>query len=237
MNRRAAAVLGLIALLAPAADAREATADLAIVLAIDVSQSIDAEHYALQMEGIAAAFVSPEVQHSLFSGQHRTVLVAVVQWSTRPALALPWTVLTKEADADRLAQRIRTMAREGNGFTCMSRALRTIADKLILQAPMHAERRVVDVSGDGRDNCNPADPVARVRDDLVADGVTINGLPILEGDEADTLEAWYRANVAGGPNSFVLPAEGFDDFERAFRRKFIVEVSAGPAATSQQARR
>ena len=233
---RAALVLTVLALLAPPASAREAEADLAIVLAIDVSQSIDAEHYALQMQGIAAAFDSAEVQHGLFSGQHRTVLVAIVQWSSRPEVTLPWTVLSGPQDASRLSGRIRAMRRAGSGFTCMSKALRSIADKLLPQAPMRAERRVIDVSGDGRDNCNPADPVRGVRDELVADGVTVNGLPILEGEEAGTLEQWYREHVVGGPNSFNLPADGFDDFERAFRRKFTAEISAGPAAV-QQARR
>ena len=70
-----------------------------------------------------------------------------------------------------------------------------------------------------------------VRSDLVAEGVTINGLPILEGREADTLEEWYADNVIGGPFSFVLPAEGYDDFARAIRRKFLVEISLAVAAS------
>ena len=94
------------------------------------------------------------------------------------------------------------------------------------QLPVPAERRVVDVSGDGHDNCNSLESVSHVRDDLVADGVTVNGLPILEGDEADTLEGWYRDNVVGGPGAFLVPAAGFEDFERAIRRKFLTEISS-----------
>ena len=109
----------------------------------------------------------------------------------------------------------------------MSMALLSIADKVLTQLPIPAEHLLVDVSGDGRDNCNPQETVDQVRDSMVADDISVNGLPILEGDEADTLEEWYREHVIGGPGSFLLPASGFDDFERAIRRKFVVEISAG----------
>jgi len=141
-------------------------------------------------------------------------------------VTLPWTLLTSKEDVAALSQRLRTMRRADEGFTCMSVALRSIADKLLTRMPVPADRVVVDVSGDGAENCNPPEPVTQVRDDLVALGVTINGLPILEGDEADTLEEWYRDHVIGGQNSFLLPAAGFDDFERAIRRKFVTEISA-----------
>ena len=87
---------------------------------------------------------------------------------------------------------------------------------------------LVDVSGDGRENCNPDQPPAAVRDELNAAGVTVNGLPILEGDEGPTLETWYRENVMGGPGSFILPADGFGDFGRAIRQKFMIEISGKP---------
>jgi hypothetical protein len=87
---------------------------------------------------------------------------------------------------------------------------------------------VIDISSDGHDNCNLNPPVDVLRDALVADGVTINGLPILEGDEAATLEAWYKAHVIGGPSAFTVPAHGDGDFERALRRKFVTEISAVP---------
>ncbi len=107
----------------------------------------------------------------------------------------------------------------------MSRALHMIADKLLPLMPAEAERTVVDVSGDGSDNCNPLEKVDAVRDRLAAEHVTINGLPILEGDEADTLAAWYTAHVIGGPGAFIQPAAGFDDVGRAMRNKFALEIS------------
>ena len=104
------------------------------------------------------------------------------------------------------------------------------------QVPAKATRTVIDVSGDGSDNCNPLEPTKAVRDELVGYNVTINGLPILEGKEAGTLEGWYKENVMGGGGAFVLPAEGFGDFGRAIRQKFVVEVSGnspGPSRRSQ----
>lgn len=222
---RLAALLGVLA--APAA-AQTERVDLALVLAVDVSQSVDAARYALQMNGLAVALEAREVQASILSGPHQSMLIALVQWSSRPALSLPWTLLTSAADVQHVAARIRRMRRASNGFTCMSAALRTIADKLLTQLPVPAERAVVDVSGDGRENCNPVETVDQIRDELAAGGVTVNGLPILEGDEAATLEAWYRDHLIGGPNAFLVPAESFDDFDRAIRRKFVTEISMLP---------
>ena len=203
--------------------------DLALVLAVDVSASVDPGRFEVQMRGIARALEDPRVQAAMFSGPHGAVLVSLVQWANRPTLSVPWTLLAGPRDARRLAADIRRVARVENGFTCLSVALRSIADKLLLQLPVPAERVVVDVSGDGRDNCNRA-PVADVRDELAAAGVTVNGLPILEGDEAGTLEAWYRDHVIGGPGAFLIPAHGYADVERAIRHKFATEVGLGPPA-------
>ncbi len=79
----------------------------------------------------------------------------------------------------------------------------------------------------GVENCNPEQQPAAVRDELAASGVTVNGLPILEGEEGPVLEQWYRENVMGGPGSFILPANGFGDFGRAIRQKFMIEISGG----------
>ncbi len=224
------ALLWLLLLAMPAAPAAAQTerVDLALVLAVDVSESVDAARFTLQMDGIATALEAREVQASVLSGPHRSMLIALVQWSTRPALSLPWTLLTSADDVQRFAARVRHLRRASNGFTCMSAALRSIADKLLTQLPVPADRSVVDVSGDGQENCNPPEIVDRVRDELAGAGVTVNGLPILEGDEATTLEAWYRDHLIGGPNAFLVPAESFDDFDRAIRRKFVTEISALP---------
>jgi hypothetical protein len=204
------------------------SADMALVLAVDVSGSVDAERYALQMEGIARTFEDRQIQDAILAGQHHAIFVTLVEWSNRPVIAVPWTLIASAADARAFAGHIRAAPRADDQFTCMAAALELVADKVLPFLPGSAERVIIDVSGDGRDNCNPTKPVDAVRDAIVAAGITINGLPILEGDEAATLEQWYRDHVIGGRASFLIPAAGFSDFERAMRRKFIAEVSGVP---------
>ncbi len=114
--------------------------------------------------------------------------------------------------------------------------LRYVSDKMATQIPEPATRVIVDVSGDGTDNCNPDELASAVRDELAASGVTINGLPILEGDEFGKLKSWYRDNVIAGPGAFLMPANGFEDFGRAIRQKFVVEVSEAAVEVSEAAR-
>jgi hypothetical protein len=199
--------------------------DTALVLAVDVSGSVDPERYALQMQGIASAFIDAEVETNILAGRHHAMLVALVQWSDKPVVTIPWRRIASEDDATAFADAVRRAPRTAEEFTCMSRALHMIADKLLPLMPTETERTVIDVSGDGSDNCNPREKVDAVRDQLAAEHVTINGLPILEGDEADTLAAWYTAHVIGGPGAFIQPAAGFDDVGRAMRNKFALEIS------------
>jgi hypothetical protein len=214
----------LVSALARAAE----RADTALVLAVDVSGSVDPYRYLLQMQGIARAFEDAEVQANAVSGRHGRMLVALVEWSDKPVISIPWTLIASAEDATAFADRVLRTPRAAADFTCMAKALQVIADKLLPLAPMPAGRTVIDVSGDGHDNCNPERPVDTIRDELVALHVTINGLPILEGEEAATLDDWYRQHVIGGPGAFALPAYGFDDFARAMRDKFALEVSAVP---------
>jgi len=201
------------------------TVDTALVLAVDVSQSVNDARFALQMDGIAKAFEDDEVQRSILSGPHRAIFVTLVEWSDKAAVAVPWTLIASTDDAKAFAATLRKTPRHGAEFTCMSRALQLIEDKILPFLPMPANRMVVDVSSDGHDNCNLAPTVDQMRDQLVAGGVTINGLPILDGDEAATLDPWYKAHVIGGASAFTVPAHGYDDFERAMRRKFVTEIS------------
>jgi hypothetical protein len=200
--------------------------DTALVLAVDVSESVNTERYALQMAGISKTFEDPEIQQMILSGPNHSMFVALVEWSSRAFLSIPWTLITSPGDAEAFAEKIERTPRFDNQFTCLARALQVVRDKVLPFLPVTANRTIVDVSGDGRDNCNTTPPVDAVRDQLVLGGVTINGLPILEGDEAATLEDWYMQHVIGGPAAFLVPALGFPDFERAMRKKFLVEVSS-----------
>jgi hypothetical protein len=228
IRARLAAALAVLLAALPAGErarGREERADAALVLAVDVSGSVDAARYRLQMEGIARTFEDKAVQEAMLNGPHRAVFVTLVEWSNRAAVSVPWTLITDADDAAAFAVRVRGAARVDDQFTCMGAALRLVADKVLPFLPAPSDRVVIDVSGDGRDNCNPAEPVDAVRNELVAGGATINGLPILEGDEALTLEPWYRAHVIGGPGAFLVPASGFADFARAMRSKFLIEIS------------
>lgn len=199
--------------------------DTALIVSVDVSGSVDERRYQLQMQGIAKALTDPAVVDALLNGAQGGILFTLITWTDRPQIAVPWTKIASPADAEAVADLVRRVPRQIGDFTCLGRMMRYVSDKVVPQIPLPAARVVVDVSGDGADNCNPVEPVGGVRDELAARGVTINGLPILKGREAGTLEAWYKANVMGGPGSFVLPANGYEDFGRAIRQKFVVEVS------------
>jgi hypothetical protein len=242
MRGRLAWLLALVLLSLPAAGVSKARAqtarevDTALVVSVDVSNSVDAHRYKLQMEGIAKALEDRTVIDAITGGGEGRILFSMVTWADKPRLAIPWRLITNAEDAREVAQIVRTLPHQGGEFTCLAGMLRTIADKIVTQIPAKAKRVVIDVSGDGKDNCNPVEPSPSIRDELVGEGVTINGLPILEGDDGPTLEDWYRENVMGGSGAFVLPAAGFDDFGRAIRQKFIVEISsfepASPAFAS-----
>ncbi len=204
--------------------------DTALVVSVDVSNSVDEHRYQLQMQGIAQALEDPAVIDAIASGPTGGILFSMVVWADRPKIAVPWQRISNRAEALAVAQIVRHLPRHDGEFTCMARMLQFVSDKIVPQVPVKATRVIVDVSGDGSENCNPQTPVESVRDELLASArVTINGLPILEGREAQTLEAWYRDHVMGGPGAFILPAEGFGDFGRAIRQKFVVEVSARDA--------
>jgi Protein of unknown function (DUF1194) len=199
--------------------------DTALVVSVDVSNSVDDTRYKLQMEGIAAALEDQSVVDAILTGPNASIMLAMVTWADRPKVSIPWVRIASKEDAADVARRIRKLPKEGGEFTCVSGMLRMIADKVVTQIPMKAQRVVVDVSGDGKDNCNREEAPEMVRDELVASQVIINGLPILEGQDKESLEQWYRDHVMGGQGAFVLPANGFGDFGRAIRQKFVIEIS------------
>ena len=218
--------LGLAALAFPPAPSQAAgEVDTALIVSVDVSNSVDAERYRLQMEGIAQALEDPQVIDAIISGPKAGILFTMVTWADKPRVSIPWARIASAADAKLLAMQVRGLPQQGGEFTCVTGMLRNVADKVITQIPMKATRIIVDVSGDGKENCNPLETTTAVRDELVSYNVTINGLPILEGDQGASLEGWYRENVMGGAGAFVLPANGFEDFGRAIRQKFVIEIS------------
>ncbi len=199
--------------------------DTALVISVDVSNSVDERRYELQMEGIATALEDEEVISAITNGPQGGIVLSVMTWADRPRVAIPWVKIKSREEAAEVAARVRALPRHTGEFTCLAKMLRNVSDKVVTQIPVKAYRIVVDVSGDGSDNCNNREPIEAIRDELVDWGVTVNGLPILEGGEKETLEEWYKTHVKGGIGSFVLPANGFEDFERAIRQKFVIEMS------------
>jgi hypothetical protein len=245
------ACLGLLGIAVTIARAEEpmAEVDTALIVSVDVSNSVDDARYKLQMEGIARALEDPGVIQAIIGGAKGGILFSMITWADQAKVNLPWTRITNAGEAKAAAMRVRALPRQGGEFTCMSRMMRFVSDKIVPQIPAKAVKVVLDVSGDGRDNCNEQEPVEQVRDELVSYGVTVNGLPILEGNEGEgegpggvptqsylpakpgessgtPLEDWYRDHVKGGPGSFILPANGYADFGRAIRQKFVLEVSS-----------
>jgi hypothetical protein len=230
-RRHAGAGLAVVAAaaLAAASGIMKASAqdevDTALIVSVDVSNSVDANRYKLQMEGIAKALEDPEVVQIITAGAKGGILFSMITWADRPRTAIPWKRISSAEEAAEVAHIVRALPQQGGEFTCVSNMLRTVADKVVTQIPADAGRIIVDVSGDGKENCNPDEAARSARQELLDSGVTINGLPILEGDTGPSLEDWYRENVVGGPGHFVLSAAGFEDFGRAIRQKFIVEIS------------
>lgn len=231
-------------------------ADTALVMAVDISQSVDENRYRLQMEGIAQALEDPDVIRVITSGPRKSVLFTLIGWADRARVLLPWTWIASASDAAAVARMLRSLPVASGEYTCVGRLMKYLSDVTLAQLPVKAERVVVDVSGDGPDNCTSLQYVDDLRDKLVDRGTIINGLPILEDgtereierwnrapgstqhefplpskEDAKTLTRWYERHVMGGAGAFVITAQGYEDFARAIRRKFILEIAWGKRAT------
>jgi hypothetical protein len=216
----------------PAGSAEDQGVDTALIVSVDVSSSVDKARYILQMEGIAAALEDKGVMDAVLGGPKGSILFSMVTWADHAKLIVPWTVIASPEQASALAKTIRNLPQQTGEFTCMARMMRYVADKVISRMPTGATKVVIDVSGDGPDNCNAGQSLENTRAALANAGTTVNGLPILEGQDAAIVEDWYNENVKAGPGGFIVPAKGYNDFARAFRQKFVVEVSANFPARS-----
>jgi hypothetical protein len=214
-----------IAFAFPAAAQRDSgqPVDLALVLAVDASGSVDQFRFELQKQGYVAAFRHPRVIGAIQSGPTQSIAVIMMQW-TGPALqvtAVPWTKISDAASANAFADKIAAAPRAlFGGGTSISGAIDT-AMALLFDNPFKATRRVIDISGDGSNNRGR--PAAQARDEAVRAGVGINGLPIL-ALEPD-LDRYFEQNVIGGPGAFVIAAKNFETFGDAILKKLIAEIA------------
>lgn len=220
-----AVLLAIFALTAPAGGPRAApgpAVDLALVLALDVSVSVDRTEFALQREGLAAAFRHRDVHEAISRGELGRIAVAVLLWSgpNQQVRAVPWVRIDGIAAALALARRLETVGPPAlPGATAIGDALLAGAREL-RRVPFATDRRVIDLSGDGRSNAGPLPE--SVRGVLFRDRIVVNGLAIEHDD--DWLGTYYRRHVVFGPGAFVERASGYGDFRRAILRKLLREI-------------
>lgn len=219
-------VLGLVGFARPPASYAENTTacELELILAVDVSGSINRDEYRLQMRGLSDAFRSSDIIHLIASTSRKGgVYATVVQWSGQPhqTQIVPWAKLEDEATVLKFADAIDASPRTFlNYSTAIGDAL-AFSRAMFAIRPTKCRRRVIDVSGDGPNN--EGSPVNNIRAQLIYEQVTINGLVVL-GDEPD-LGKYYRQNVAGGNGAFVITAQTFSDYPDAIRRKLLREIA------------
>jgi hypothetical protein len=202
-----------------------------LVLAVDVSRSVDEDEARLQREGYRNAVSDPQVVEAIRGGMIGAIGLAYVEWAGAEyqRLVLPWMRIGGQGDATAWAEKLAEAPRASLSWTSISGAL-DFSRTVLAQAPFDATRQVIDVSGDGVNNSGG--PVETARDRLVAEGVTINGLPIVNDRPTFgrmppiPLDDYFRESVIGGAGAFVIVAEDFASFGNAVKRKLIREIAA-----------
>lgn len=206
--------------------------DVELVLAVDVSWSMDRGEQAIQRDGYEAAFRSPEVQEAILNGTYGRIAVTYVEWAGQASqtTVVPWTLIDSKQAADAFAYRLSIEEPERERRTSISSAI-DFAATLFGTGNFEGLRRVVDVSGDGPNN--EGRPVTDARDAAVTRGLVINGLPLMtSGIEGATswggiadLDRYYAQCVIGGPGAFIVPVHDWAQFPEAVRRKLVLELA------------
>ncbi len=216
--------------------------DLELVIATDVSYSIDEDEALLQREGVAAAFRSKEIIRAIGSGFLRKIAVAYIDYSSsiHNRIVIDWRVVRDRKSAQDFAASLLKAPPTFGRRTSISDAIE-LAAQMIATNAYEGTRRVIDVSGDGPNNWGRL--VDRVRDETAARRITINGLPIVNDRGGfvsryylPDLDLYYRGCVIGGPGAFIVVARNFKDFARAIRKKLILEIAGVPPRLPPRAR-
>lgn len=214
--------------------------DLLLALAADVSRSVDGPKFQLQRDGYAAALTDPRVLAAIAGGTLGRIAVAYIEWSGagNQKVVVDWAVIRDADSAGRFAAQLVESPRAFADRTSISGGI-DFAVAQLDRAPFQARRRTIDVSGDGTNNSGR--DVAAARDEAIGRGITINGLVILteqplswnaeHTNPAGGLDAYYRANVIGGPGAFVMTAQNFESFGQALIGKLVAEIAGTPPPT------
>ena len=205
--------------------------DVELVLAVDVSYSMDPEEQELQREGYIAAITSPEFMQALRQGMHAKITMTYFEWagSHHTQIIVPWRVIDGPETADSFAADIARARYTRASRTSVSTAL-LFGASLFDGSGYRGLRRVIDVSGDGVNNNGPLVTVAR--DEVLAKGITINGLPIMlkrpmsSTMDVDNLDVYFEDCVIGGPGAFVIPIKERNQFKEAIRTKLVLEIAS-----------
>jgi hypothetical protein len=212
------------------ADDSKTAVDVELILAVDVSYSMDMDELAIQREGYAQAIVSKEFLQALKSGPNGKISVTYFEWaaSSDQKIIIPWRLIDGPETADAVANEIMKTPIRRASRTSISGAI-YFAMPLFDEDPYHGLRRVIDISGDGPNN-NGA-PVTVARDEALSKGIVINGLPIMVKEpsystmDIDNLDYYYEDCVIGGPGSFVVSIKDREKFKEAIRTKLLLEVA------------
>jgi hypothetical protein len=224
-----------------AAPGKTVPVDLELVLAVDVSRSIDADEFELQRQGYARAIVNPTVLSAIQTGSIGAIAVAYVEWSgaDQQRTVVDWALIHDPASAQDFAAAILAAPRSFAAYTSISGAI-DYAVRLFENNRFEGSRQVIDVSGDGSNNSGR--PVWLARDAAIEVGITINGLAIINdrpnpfSRPEPKLDDYYKENVVGGTGAFVVIAEDFTSFSSAILSKLIKEIAAAPPSPPTAAR-
>lgn len=204
--------------------------DLELVIAVDISASMDAEEYAIQRAGYADAIGHPDFIRAVLAGAYRRIALTYVEWSGARSqkVIVPWSVIDSADSARAFAAALAGKPVAAERGTSIS-AMLLFGAGLLATDPFQGDRKVIDISGDGPNNYGPQ--VTQARDRVVGEGVVINGLPILIRPSPifPAMDRYYSECVIGGPGSFVLPVHAAAEFALAIRRKLVLEVASPPA--------
>ena len=238
-----ASAFAVVTLLHTAAVADDVPVDVELVLAVDVSASIDGGEVNLQRAGYVAALTAPRAIEAMTSGPLGRVAVTYVEWSETAQVTVPWTVIGGAEDARRFAAAIQAFPIPRGGLTSIVTAL-DFSAPLFEANGMEGTRQVIDISADGRDSKGLENIVAAARDRVLSRGIVINGLVInpqqeqseVEGVKYD-LEGYFHEVVIGGPGAFTVVTQSPEDFPSTVVNKLVLEVAGVPVPGAQSAAR
>ena len=212
----------------------ETPVDLALILAVDISDSIDSREARLQRDGYVAALTDPALLAAIRGGPHGRIALSYAEWAGHGhySVIVDWTMIDGRESAAAVARKLAAAPLLTVTRTSISDAIRLSATRFS-NSGFRAARRILDISGDGPNNYGAS--VTEARDAAVAQGITINGLAILPApDEPENwgglrqLDLYYEDCVIGGPGAFVVTAKGFGSFAEAIRRKLVREIAGAP---------